>query len=141
MTCKEGAVRDENETESQGGSHAVREPVSAVRAARLNEIKSHIVDSLRQHGLSIHAVAGRHGISVSYVRQLFAAEGTTFTEFVLQQRLAAADAMLRDPHFADRSITAIAFEAGFGDVAYFNRIFRRRLGKKPSDARIMLRKD
>jgi len=133
-------VRDDNETEPRGND-SLREPITGVRAARLNEIKNHILGNLRQHGLSIHAVANRHGISVSYVRQLFAAEDTTFTEFVLQQRLAAADAMLRDPHFADRSVTAIAFEAGFGDVAYFNRIFRRRFGKKPADARLTLRKD
>ncbi len=80
-------------------------------------------------------MASRHGITVSYVRQLFAAEGITFSEFVLRQRLAAADAMLRNPLHADRSITAIAFEAGFGDVAYFNRNFRRRFGMKPADAR------
>lgn len=137
----EGAVRDDNETELRGGNDAIRAPITGVRAARLRDIKSHILDNLRQHGLSIHAVANRHDISVSYVRQLFAAEGTTFGEFVLQQRLAAADAMLRDPHFADRSVTAIAFEAGFGDVAYFNRIFRRRFGKKPAEARMTLRKD
>lgn len=134
-------MREDNETESQGGTETIREPVTGVRAARLREIKSDIGGNLRQHGLSIDGVASRHGISAGYVRQLFTAEGTTFTEFVLQQRLAAAQAMLRDPHFADRSVTAIAFEAGFGDVAYFNRIFRRRFGKKPSDTRITLRKD
>lgn len=134
-------MRDDNDIGPQSGGEATREPVTGVRAARLREIKSYILDNLRQHGLSIHGVASRHSISAGYVRQLFAAEGTTFTEFVLQQRLAAAATMLRDPHFADRSVTAIAFEAGFGDIAYFNRIFRRRLGKKPGDARITLRKD
>ena len=134
-------MRNDTETESQGGGDTPREAVTAVRAARLREIKSYIVDNLRQHGLSIHGVASRHGISPGYVRQLFAAEGITFTEFVLQQRLAAADAMLRDPHFANRSVTAIAFEAGFGDVAHFHRIFRRRFGKKPGEARLTLRKD
>ena len=134
-------MRDDDEIEPRDGNDAVRQPITGVRAARLKEIKSHILDNLRQHGLSIHAVANRHGISVSYVRQLFAAESTTFSEFVLQQRLATADAMLRDPHFAERSVTAIAFEAGFGDIAYFNRIYRRRFGKKPSDARVTLRKD
>lgn len=106
-----------------------------IRAARLNAIKSDIVDNLRQQGLSIHGVASRHGISVGYVRQLFAAEGATFTEFVLRQRLETARSMLRDPGFAGRTISAIAFEAGFGDVSYFNRAFRRRYNMKPSDAR------
>ncbi|MGA2566845.1 MAG: helix-turn-helix transcriptional regulator [Pseudolabrys sp.] len=80
-------------------------------------------------------MASRHGISVSYVRQLFAAEGTSLTDFILQQRLAAAHDMPRDARFADRTINAIAFEVGFGDVANFNRAFRRRYGMKPSDMR------
>jgi len=43
--------------------------------------------------------------------------------------------MLRDARFADRTINAIVFEVGFGDVANFNRAFRRRYGVKPSDMR------
>jgi AraC-like DNA-binding protein len=37
--------------------------------------------------------------------------------------------------FAERSIGALAFEAGFGDLSYFHRIFRRRFGTSPSDVR------
>ena len=43
--------------------------------------------------------------------------------------------VLRDPRFAERTITAIAYEAGFGDLSYFNRAFRRRYGETPSDVR------
>ena len=81
----------------QGGAEAGREPVTGVRAARLREIKIYIGGNLRQHGLSIHGVASRHGISAGYVRQLFAAEGTTFTEY----RPAAAPG--RRPSHAGRS--------------------------------------
>lgn len=127
----EGAVNGEgDEKAGQAGR-----PVSAVRATRLHEIKTDILANLRQQGLTIHGVASRRGVSASYVKQLFSADGTTFTEFVLQQRLAVAAAMLRDPIYAEYSIAAVAFEAGFGDVGYFNRIFRRRLGMKPADAR------
>jgi AraC-like DNA-binding protein len=42
---------------------------------------------------------------------------------------------LSDPHFADRSIAALALEAGFGDLSYFNRAFRRRYGDAPSEMR------
>ena len=128
-------MNDDEKKPARAGGEAGRAGASGIRAARLHAIKSDILENLRQRSFSIHGVASRHGITVSYVRQLFAAEGITFTEFVLQQRLAAADAMLRDPLYADRSITAIAFEAGFGDVAYFNRIFRRRFGMKPAEAR------
>ena len=32
-------------------------------------------------------------------------------------------------------IRTIAFEAGFGDLFYFNHVFRRRYGATPSDIR------
>jgi AraC-like DNA-binding protein len=69
------------------------------------------------------------------VRKLFESEDTSFTQFVLGQRLARAHALLSDPHFADRSIAALALEAGFGDLSYFNRAFRRRYGDAPSEMR------
>src|SRR5262249_44100849 len=34
-----------------------------------------------------------------------------------------------------RSITSVAFDAGFGDLSYFNRTFRRRFGDTPSGVR------
>jgi AraC-like DNA-binding protein len=43
--------------------------------------------------------------------------------------------MLTDPQLADRSITSVAFDAGFGDLSYFNRVFRRRFGGTPSEIR------
>ena len=128
-------MNDDDMKPARAGGEAGRAGASGIRAARLHAIKSDILENLRQRSFSIHGVPSRHGITVNYVRQLFAAEGVTFTEFVLQKRLAAADLMLRDPRYADRSVSAIAFEAGFGDVSYFSRIFRRRDGMKPSEAR------
>jgi AraC-like DNA-binding protein len=120
---------------SRGRRAAVRVQSGALRAARLSAIKSDILNNLRQHTLSIHGTASRHGISVRYIRQLFAADGTSFADFVLDQRLAAVYLMLSDVRFADRTISAIAFEAGFGDVSEFSRAFQRRYGVTPSDVR------
>jgi AraC-like DNA-binding protein len=69
------------------------------------------------------------------VRKLFEGEDTSFTQFVLSERLARAHRLLSDPRFADRTIAALALEAGFGDLSYFNRAFRRRYGAAPSDVR------
>jgi AraC-like DNA-binding protein len=55
---------------------------------------------------------------------------------VLEHRLLRAYRSLNDPNLTDRSISALAFEAGFGDLSYFNRTFRRRFGMTPSDVRI-----
>lgn len=120
-----GTVRDDaREASSQG-----------VRAARLHEIKDYIARNLRRTTLSVPEVAERHGVSPRYVQMLFAAEGITFSEFVLGQRLAHARNMLTGLAFACRSISSIAFEVGFADLSHFNKAFRRRFGATPTDVR------
>lgn len=106
-----------------------------MRAARLSSIKADIDDHLGRPDLTIVEVAQRQGISPSYVRKLMDAAGTSFSDFVLGQRLARARKMLTDPRFADRPISAIAFQVGFGDLSYFNRTFRRAFGVTPSEVR------
>jgi AraC-like DNA-binding protein len=125
-----GATRDATEGAKLGG----------VRAARLRRIKSDIADNL-SNGLSIAEVAARHRLPVRYLQRLFEAEGTTFTEFLLDQRLARVHRMLIDPRFADHAISMIAIDAGFHHLSYFNRAFRTRFGASPSDVRAQARRD
>jgi AraC-like DNA-binding protein len=106
-----------------------------IRAARLRAIKSDIEAHLAHGDLSPAAVARRQKISDSYIRKLFEGEGTSFSEFVLGRRLMRAHRMLTDRRWADRSIASIAFEAGFGDLSYFNRTFKRSYGAPPSEIR------
>lgn len=106
-----------------------------VRAARLHAIKADIRSNLADHGLSVGTVAQRHGITQRYMHKLFEQEGTTFSEFVVARRLEYARGMLADPQYAERPIRLIAFEAGFRDLSYFNRTFRRHYGMTPSEAR------
>jgi len=106
-----------------------------VRAARLRAVKADIMANLGARGLSLAVVAMRHNISPSYVRKLFESEGTSFTDFVLSERLARARRLIADPVSAGRTIGDIALEAGFGDLSYFNRAFRRRFGDTPSGIR------
>jgi AraC-like DNA-binding protein len=107
----------------------------SVRAARLLAVKSDILDNLDDASMSVSAIAARHRVSPRYVHKLFEADGTTFTQFVLRQRLDRVYRTLRDPRFLARSITSIAYDAGFGDLSYFNRTFRRHYGATPSDIR------
>jgi AraC-like DNA-binding protein len=106
-----------------------------VPAARLRAIKADIVTNLTDRHLSIDAVARRHRITPRYVGMLFDGDATTFSEFVLVQRLDRVRRMLIDPRFSDRTVSSLAFEAGFGDLSYFNRCFRRLYGATPSDVR------
>ncbi|WP_167561322.1 helix-turn-helix domain-containing protein [Bradyrhizobium sp. AS23.2] len=104
-------------------------------AARLTAIKSDILKALGDSALSTEAIAIRHGISPRYVRKLFEQDGSSFSAFVVAERLAKAHRMLVDQSFGHLNIAQIAHESGFGDVSYFNRAFRRHFGSRPSDFR------
>jgi AraC-like DNA-binding protein len=106
-----------------------------LRAARLHAIKTGILARLAQGDLSVNAVAAREGVSPRYVQKLFEEEGTSFTAFLLNERLARVHRLLSDARFAGRTIAAIVYEAGFTDLSNFNRFFRRRYGVTPSDVR------
>jgi AraC-like DNA-binding protein len=106
-----------------------------LRAARLHAIKAYIASRLTHPDLTAAGVARRQGISESYLRKLLDSDGTSFSDFVLNARLARAHRRLTDPRLIDRTIASIAFEVGFGDLSYFNRSFRRLYGATPSDVR------
>jgi transcriptional regulator GlxA family with amidase domain len=106
-----------------------------LRAARLQAIKRYIAANFGDGGLDVGRVAARHRLTPRNVQRLFESEGTTFSEFLLNQRLARVHQMLTDPACARWTVSAIALEAGFGDVSYFNRRFRRRYALRPSDVR------
>ncbi len=106
-----------------------------IRVARLRAIKNDIEAHLANGNLSPGAVAKRQGISDSYIRKLFESEGTSFSRFVLARRLEHARRMLTELGWAHRSIASIAFDAGFGDLSYFNRTFKRCYGLTPSEVR------
>ena len=106
-----------------------------LRAARLAAIKDDIVDNLADEALSVGAIAARHGVTPRYVQRLFEETGSTFTAHVLDMRLLRAHGLLSDARLSGRTMTAIAFDSGFGDLSYFNRAFRRRFGATPSEIR------
>jgi AraC-like DNA-binding protein len=115
--------------------HAAIARARGVRAARLSGIKSDIMAALGRHDLSRDAIAARHGVTPRYVGKLFEEEGSSFSEFLLGQRLAQAYRMLADQRCAHLTVAGIAYECGFGDLSYFNRSFRRAHGATPSDVR------
>jgi len=106
-----------------------------IRAARLRAIKADIEENLANSGLSAVMIAKRHRVSDSYVRKLFASERTSFSQYVLSRKLSRAHRMLSDYRRPELGIAAVAFEAGFGDLSYFNRAFKRCYGATPSELR------
>jgi AraC-like DNA-binding protein len=64
---------------------------------------------------------------------LFETEGFSFLEYVFAERIARSHEVLRSG--SDRTISAIAFAIGFSDLSHFNRAFRRRFGRTPTEVR------
>nr|WP_306431184.1 AraC family transcriptional regulator [Rhizobium sp. L1K21] len=120
-----GANRDAHELAAGRG----------VRAARLKTIKADIEQRLTQADLNVESVARREGVSPRYIRGLFKSEGTSFSDYVAQQRLLLAHKMLCDPACRHLNISQIALRSGFGDLSWFNARFRRAFSMSPSDVR------
>jgi AraC-like DNA-binding protein len=100
---------------------------------RLELLKAEILRRLDNSHLTIETVARANGLSSRQAQRLFASSGTTFTEFLLEQRLLLSrQLLLRDPAHL-RKVSDIAFAAGFNDLSYFHRSFKRRFGVTPSD--------
>jgi len=125
MAVMVGATRDAAETAQRLG----------LRAARLQAVKQDIARNIDQADLSVTTIAARHRCTPRFIQRLFETENTTFTEYVLAQRLARAHRMLTDPRRAGDKISSVAFDAGFADVSYFNRAFRQCYGDTPSSIR------
>jgi AraC-like DNA-binding protein len=105
------------------------------RAAKLKAVKACIEAKVGPHEFSIDDVAAEVGVSPRYVRKLLEAEGDSFSRFVTKRRLARAYALLSSPRRRGLSVATIAYDVGFGDLSYFNRMFRRAYDCTPSDVR------
>jgi AraC-like DNA-binding protein len=108
---------------------------SGLSAARLCAIKDDIARNLDRRDLSAATLAARHRMTPRHLQRLFDGEGTTFTEYLLAQRLARVHRSLQDPRRARDKISTLVFEAGFHDLSHFARAFRRHFGMAPSDLR------
>jgi len=106
-----------------------------VAAARLAAIKADIIECIGRDDVSIEAVAARQGVTPRSIKRLFEREGSTFSSFKLEHQLACARRMLRNPQYGGWTIGDIALAAGFGDLSYFHRVFRKRFGATPADMR------
>ena len=120
-----GARGESREIARAGGAKA------AWRRAILREIGARAATP----GLSARVIARNLGISARYLHAILEETGKSFSETVLERRLADALSALNDRRCDDKTIGEIALSTGFSDISYFNRSFRRHFGDTPSRAR------
>lgn len=113
---------------ARDGVEAARESVmEGRRQAILARIRARASDP----NFDSMAMARELGVTRRYVNLLLERTGRSFSEHLLSRRLEIALALLAVP--SRRTIASIALEAGFGDVSYFNRVFRRQFGDTPGN--------
>jgi AraC-like DNA-binding protein len=120
-----GATNDFEEIARTGG----------LRAARLKLSKAYIVQHSHRPEISVGSVAAHFCVTPRYLQRLFEEDGTTFSEFLVMQRLAQAHRRLCEADRTHVAIGTIAYDCGFGDLSYFNRRFRRVYGLTPREVR------
>jgi AraC family transcriptional regulator, positive regulator of tynA and feaB len=103
--------------------------------ARAKRIRSYIDARLGDSALSPAEVAVHVGVSERYLRAVLAAEGESFSAYVLRQRLDRCALMLADPALSGQTITEIAFQTGFSNPTWFGQAFKARYGATPRDYR------
>ncbi|HEX4243345.1 MAG TPA: AraC family transcriptional regulator [Steroidobacteraceae bacterium] len=78
-------------------------------------------------------LASSFGLSYSRFRSIFKKDtGLAPHQFLLNERVACARRLLRDPSV---EIKTIGYKVGFSSPSYFSRLFRRKTGTTPSAAR------
>ncbi|MCM3030714.1 GH39 family glycosyl hydrolase [Niallia sp. MER 6] len=99
---------------------------------RLVEILEYIENNFREP-LSLEEVASIQYITVPYLSKFFKKQtGKTFSEYVNKVRVAHA---VNELIYTNKSITRIALDNGFPNLAAFNRVFNERFQVKPIEYR------
>lgn len=112
---------------TMNGSDIARDsgPGSELRTKLLALVEARLGDP----ELRTATIAEELHVSDRTVQHAFAAMGTTPCAYILKRRLTRGAEMLNAN--ADTTITAVAFDLGFNDSAYFARCFRSQFGVAP----------
>jgi AraC-like DNA-binding protein len=106
-----------------------------IPAANLYAAKAYVMENSGRQNFSVADVARHLGLSSRHVQRLFESDGTTFSAFLLDYRLACAYRALSKPQYDHWSVGKIADHVGFRDSSYFGRCFRKLYGCAPRDIR------
>jgi AraC-like DNA-binding protein len=104
--------------------------------ARAKACREYIDSRLTDPDLHPAEVAAHMAVSQRYLRAVLAADGETFSSYVLRCRLQRCAQLLTDVDWRHRTITEIAFYSGFSSATYFGQAFKTRYGMTPRDYRI-----
>ena len=107
------------------------------RSAALHRAACIYIEENLGAGTTRERVARQFDVSPNYLSRVFRDQGgTTFLDFLTLARIGTARRMLEK---YDMPLAEIARRSGFRDVNYFLKVFKKRLGRTPSEYRISIR--
>lgn len=122
-----------HERSGTDGYKNIDSDISGARA--LASGQAYIDAHYRSPDFSIADMADDLGMSLRQLQRGFSALGTTPTKYLLQKRLEHVRRALDDRSAGRRVdlVSSIAYEAGFSDLSYFHRCYRRTFGASPKE--------
>ena len=105
------------------------EPAVVSRAKKF--VDDHCQEAFTLEQVLHHVHAGRFHFCKIFKKTT----GITFTEYVARVRVEKAKALLMDPSFR---VSEVVFSAGVGSIPQFNSVFKRVVGKSPTEYRCRL---
>jgi len=114
------------------------QPEGGSKHARIAQVVDHVTEHFYEAFTVAQAAEMANMTEITFSRNFQTVTGHSFVEFLNRIRIGQASAML---YASDAQITAIAQEAGFKNLANFNRHFLKVRGMTPSEYRETARKD
>jgi AraC-like DNA-binding protein len=105
----------------------------AARRILFEQVCAQICSMIADPDLTISAAADGVHMAPRTLQTLFQSHGTSFTAFVIEQRLLLADRLLARGR--NMTVTEIAYAVGFSDLSHFSRMYHRRFGLTARDRR------
>jgi AraC-like DNA-binding protein len=110
-------------------------PRECIRLPLQAQVKNFILINLASPSLSPEFIAKKFRISLRYLYNLFQNEDMTLCQFIVEERLKLSKDQLMKKDLLRKTISEIAFDAGFSNVSHFCKIFKKKYNATPSEIR------
>lgn len=118
LRCDEVLNKGTLNTSEQGGT--------------ISWIRNFIRVNLSRSDLRVSLIARELGLHPDYLSRMFARQcGENLVDYIIRQRIEMAQSLLGT--MSDMNVSEVAYACGFNHPSYFNRVFKTRTGKTPTD--------
>ncbi|MEZ9834061.1 helix-turn-helix domain-containing protein [Vibrio breoganii] len=117
-------------TENNSAKNTVNNDTSDIRIQKIEDfISNNLGKEIREED-----VAKLSNLSTAYFSRFFRKhKDISFQDYLTRQRIALAQNMLKQ--YPSEKISSVAYQTGYSDVAYFNRVFKKQTSLTPTEYR------